>query len=287
MDTEVLIAGAGPTGLTLAVDLGMRGVRTTIVEQKEAPQFLPKMERCNARSMEIYRRMGLADPIRAAGLPADVPMDVFIVLSLMEPPLLQLKYPSVNESKAQIRATNDGSLPLEPYQLISQYTLEPLLKSVAETLPSVSVRYGHELLSFTQDVAGVAARVKDLKGGVSEIRARYLVGCDGGASGVRRQLGIALAGNVDPMLTLRQSLHYCEGLFERIPIGKGRHYHRADNHSTQFIVQDSTKHFTLHSIVERDEDMIEMFKATIGMPLAFETLYIGEWKQNLLLADRY
>src|SRR5438874_9835285 len=104
MDTEVLIAGAGPTGLTLAVDLGMRGVRATIVEQKEAPQFLPKMERCNARSMEIYRRMGLANKIRAAGLPEDVPMDVFIVLSLIEPPLLHLKYPSVNQLKAQIRA---------------------------------------------------------------------------------------------------------------------------------------------------------------------------------------
>src|SRR5205807_941995 len=84
MDTEVLIVGAGPTGLTLTVDLGMRGIRCTIVEQKEAPQFLPKMERCNARSMEIYRRMGLADRFRAAGLPSDVPMDVFIVLSLVE-----------------------------------------------------------------------------------------------------------------------------------------------------------------------------------------------------------
>ena len=68
-DTQVLIAGAGPTGLTLAVDLGMRGVRCTLIEQKEAPQFLPKMERCNARTMEIYRRMGLANKIRAAGLP--------------------------------------------------------------------------------------------------------------------------------------------------------------------------------------------------------------------------
>src|SRR5919197_5320200 len=96
MDPEVLIAGAGPTGLTLAVDLGLRGVRCTIIEQKESPQFLPKMERVNARSMEIYRRMGLADRIRAAGLPADVPMDVFIVLtSVVEPPLLHLKYPSV------------------------------------------------------------------------------------------------------------------------------------------------------------------------------------------------
>src|SRR5262245_32745407 len=150
MDTEVLIAGAGPTGLTLAVDLGLRGVRCTIIEQKEAPQFLPKMERVNARSMEIYRRMGLAEKIRAKGLPRDVPMDVFIVLSLVEPPLLHLPYPSVAQAQRDIAATHDGTQPLEPYQLISQYTVEPLLKAVAETLPSVTVRYGHELLSFIQ-----------------------------------------------------------------------------------------------------------------------------------------
>ena len=79
MDTDVLIVGAGPVGLTLAVDLGRRGVRCTLIEQKNAPHMWPKMERCNARSMEIYRRLGLAEKIRAAGLPAWVPMDVFIV----------------------------------------------------------------------------------------------------------------------------------------------------------------------------------------------------------------
>src|SRR5919205_104096 len=127
-DSEVLIVGAGPVGLTLAVDLGMKGIKCTLTEQKEAPQFLPKMERCNARTMEIYRRMGLAEKIRAAGLNNDVPMDVYVILAMNEPPLLRLPYPSVNEAKAEIDATNDGSMPLEAYQLISQYTLEPLLK---------------------------------------------------------------------------------------------------------------------------------------------------------------
>src|SRR5438477_3121446 len=287
MDTQVLIAGAGPTGLTLAVDLGMRGIRCTLIEQKEAPQFLPKMERVNARSMEIYRRMGLAEKIRDAGLPRNVPMDVFIVLSLAEPPLLHLLYPSVAEAEKQIAATHDGTAPLEPYQLISQYTLEPLLKSVAERLPSVSVRYGCEFVSFTQDVGSITATVKDLAGTVSQIKAQYLVGCDGGASVVRKQLGIQLFGNEDKMLQLRQSLHYCDGLFDRIAMGQGRHYHVADNHATQFIVQDSTRHFTLHSIVDSDAEMVTMFEKTIAMPLKFDTLYVGEWKQNLLIADRY
>ena len=82
-DTDVLIVGAGPVGLTLAIDLGRRGVRCTLIEQNSAPHMWPKMERCNARSMEIYRRLGLAEKIRAAGLPGWVPMDVFIVTSLI------------------------------------------------------------------------------------------------------------------------------------------------------------------------------------------------------------
>src|ERR1700676_721603 len=150
VDTEVLIVGAGPVGLTLAVDLGMRGVRCMLVEQKDAPQFLPKMERCNARTMEIFRRMGLADRIRAAGLPAHCPMDVFIVTSTLEPPLLHLPYPSVGEARQESAAATDAAMPLEPYQLISQYTLEPLLKSVADALATVAVRYGTEFLDFTE-----------------------------------------------------------------------------------------------------------------------------------------
>src|SRR5262249_4633591 len=128
MDTQVLIVGAGPVGLTLAVDLGLRGVRCTLIEQKEAPQFLPKMERVNARSMEIFRRMGLAEESLPAGLPRAVPRDVFIVFSWVGPPLLPLPYPSVAQAEKEIAATHDGSLPIEPYQLISQYTIEPLLK---------------------------------------------------------------------------------------------------------------------------------------------------------------
>ena len=131
---EVLVVGAGPVGLTLAIALGQAGVRCALVERKSAPQFLPKMERCNARTMEIFRRMGIAARVRAAGLRADVPMDVYIVEAMNRAPLLRLPYPSVDEARRQIDACTDGSLPLEPYQLISQYTLEPLLKSIAEEL---------------------------------------------------------------------------------------------------------------------------------------------------------
>jgi 2-polyprenyl-6-methoxyphenol hydroxylase-like FAD-dependent oxidoreductase len=290
MDSEVLIVGGGPTGLTLAIDLGKRGVRCTLIEQKARPAFLPKMERINARTMEIYRRMGLAQQIRAAGLRADCPMDVYIVLALNEPALLHLPYPSVARAQAETRASDDGSLPLEPYQLISQYTLEPLLKSIAETIPAVTVRFGCEFLSLQQDRDGVTARVRGSDGREQDLRSAYLVGCDGGTSPVRKELGIKLSGEGN-LLGLRQALYRCEELFERLPLGngpgKGRHYHVADNKATQLIMQDSTKHWTLHSMLETDAEMDRQFDSTVGVPIKYERLSCDPWRQNLLLADRY
>ncbi|MGB6285632.1 MAG: FAD-dependent monooxygenase [Xanthobacteraceae bacterium] len=290
MDSDVLIVGAGPTGLTLAIDLGKRGIRCTLVEQKERPAFLPKMERVNARSMEIYRRMGLAERIRAAGLRADCPMDVYIVLSLTEPPLLHLPYPSVEEARVQTRASNDGTMPLEPYQLISQYTLEPLLKSVAEGIASLRVRFGWEFIALRQDRDGVSARLRSTKGEVEEIRAAYLVGCDGGASAVRKELNIGLSGEGN-LLELRQALFRCDELFDRLPIGdgagRGRHYHVADDKATFLIMQDSTRHWTLHAVLDSDEAMKTAFERTVGIPVKYEMLSCAPWRQNLLLADRY
>ncbi len=289
MDTEVLIVGAGPVGLTLAYDIGRRGIRCILIEQNEAPQFLPKMERCNARSMEIFRRLGLVDKIRTAGLRSDVPMDVFIILAMNEPPLLSQHYPSVDQARAAIRASNDGRQPLEPYQLISQYTLEPLLKAECETLPSVSVRYGREFVSFEQDATGVTAQVRN-GGAIETIRAAYMVGCDGGGSAVRKQLGIKLRGEGN-LLELRQALFRSDELFDRIPIGNGpghgRHYHVADDRATFLIMQDSTRHWTLHAVVERDDDMKTLFERTVAIPVRYEMLSCAPWRMNLLLAESY
>jgi 2-polyprenyl-6-methoxyphenol hydroxylase-like FAD-dependent oxidoreductase len=288
--TQVLIVGAGPVGLTLAFDLGRRGIRCVLIEQKEAPQFLPKMERCNARTMEIFRRLGLADKVRAAGLPSDVPMDVFIILAMNEPPLLRQHYPSVDQARAAIKLCNDGTQPLEPYQLISQYTLEPLLKSEVEALPSVTLRFGCEFLSFDQDERGVSVLAKNQSGATETLRADYLVGCDGGASSVRRQLDIKLRGEGN-LLELRQALYRCDELFDKIPIGdgpgRGRHYHVADDRATFLIMQDSTRHWTLHAVVDRDEDMEATFERTVAVPVRYEMLSCAPWRMNLLLADSY
>ena len=290
MDTQVLIIGAGPVGLTLALDLGMRGIKCTIVEQKEKPAFLPKMERVNARTMEMYRRMGLADKIRAAGLRSDVPMDVFVVHDLVTPPLVRLHYPSVNQAKAEIRATTNGSVPLEPYHLISQYTLEPLLKAECDKYPSITQRWSTQFISCEQDANGVTTTLKTADGSTQTIRAAFLVGCDGGASPVRHAIGIKLRGEPNS-LGLRQALYYCEELFEKLPMGngpgQGRHYHVADDKSTFLIMQDSTKHWTLHSEQDSDEAMKAQFAKIVGTPVKFEMLSCNPWRQNLMVADKY
>ncbi|NNF24913.1 MAG: 2-polyprenyl-6-methoxyphenol hydroxylase [Rhodobacteraceae bacterium] len=289
-ETEVLIVGAGPVGLTLAIDLGQQGIRCILIDKKPGPEFLPKMERCNARTMEIFRRMGLTAQIRAAGLAADVPMDVYITKSMVDRPYVHLQYPSINAARAEIAACQDTSLPAEPYQLISQYTLEPLLRAEAERIPNVTVRYGLEFLSLKQDAKGVTARLRSEGGADATLRAAFVVGCDGGASTVRHALGIALRGEGD-ILRLRQALYRCDGLFARLPIGEGpgpgRHYHITDDRHSFLIMQDSTRHWTLHAVVEDDAAMARQFETVIGAPVDYETLYVGEWKQNLLLADRY
>jgi len=286
MDTEVLIVGAGPVGLTLSIDLGKRGVDCILIEKNDAPLGYPKMERCNPRTMEIFRRLGLADAVRAAGYPPDWPMDTYLVFDLMRPPLFKMAHPTVAQSKARRDATTDGSMPLEPYQIISQYTLEPLLKSVAEQIPNLAVRFGHELLSHKEEPDRVVAEVRKTNGENITIRARYMVGCDGGSSVVRKQLGFKMEGEPH-LLEMRQALFHCPELYDHVRAPRARHYHRIDSHWTLMIVQDSRKHFTLHAVVENDEDMAALFKAIVGTPVKYEMLHCAKWVQRLLLAEHY
>lgn len=285
VETQVLIAGAGPVGLTLALDLSRRGVRCVLVDRSREASRLPKMERCNARTMEIYRRLGVATDVRAAGLRNDAPMDVFLAPSMADPALVHLPYPSVDDANAEIAANNDGR-PLEPYQLISQYTIEPLLRRIVATLPSITLRFGYEFTGFTQDHGGVTSTIASADGETETIRSAYLVGCDGGSSIVRKTLGIHFSGE-GSIRKMRQALFYAPDLYDAIPMGRGRHYHLMQPGFPFVIVQDSTKHWTLHAQAESDEAMLAMFRAAVGFETPIEMLSVNEWTQHLLCADRY
>jgi len=285
-DRDVLVAGAGPVGLTLAIDLARRGVRTLLVEQQPGPDPWPKFDRCNARTMEIFRRLGLADRVRALGYPPEAPMDVFIVTRLCDPPLLKLHYPSVAERRATIAATADASEPLEPYQLVSQNRLEPLLREVAEATLGLTVRYSCTLAGFEQDQAGVTALLAPAGGAEERVRVRYLAGCDGGRSDVRKALGIALEGTGGKNV-VQQICFRSDELYDRIPMGKGRHYYFADAYGSTLIVQGDRREFTLNTNAPEDVDHAALVRDRVGFPFAFELLNIGRWKRNLLLADRY
>jgi 2-polyprenyl-6-methoxyphenol hydroxylase-like FAD-dependent oxidoreductase len=284
-DFDVCIVGAGPVGLTLALELSRRGVRSVLVERNLAPGPWPKMERCNARTMEIFRRLGLADTIRAAAHPADGSMDIAIVSNLSDPPLAVLKYPTVREIRERIAACSDGSLPLEPYQVISQYTLEPILRAAVAKCPNVATRYGFNAESFEERPDGIELRTVG-SGGPATIGARYLVGCDGGGSGIRKQLGIKLEGR-GSIAKLRQVFFRSPDLFRKTRVHRARHYWFADLHGSVFIVQDDGVHFTLHSRLPRDADFAAAIRSLAGSDIEVEVLHVNEWTLHLLVAESY
>src|SRR5260370_33133303 len=92
-------------------------------------------------------------------------------------------------------------------------------------------------------------------------------------------------------MTRRKATFELNKFIEALPIadgpGRGRHYHVADDKATFLIMQDSTKHWTLHSVLDSDEAMRTAFERTIGIPLKYEMLSCAPWLQNLVLADRY
>ena len=208
--------------------------------------------------------LGAANPRRRACGPI-VPMDVYIMLALNEPPLLHLPYPSVAQAQAETRASNDGSAAARALSadlaIYARAAVEIDRRDASRRSPCGSAA-SFCRCSRTRD--GVTARVRGSDGGDAGLRAAYLVGCDGGTSPVRKELGIELSGEGN-LLALRQALYRCDELFDRLPIGngpgKGRHYHVADDKATQLIMQDSTKHWTLHSIVDSDEEMNRRVRA--------------------------
>jgi 2-polyprenyl-6-methoxyphenol hydroxylase-like FAD-dependent oxidoreductase len=199
IEVPVLIVGGGPVGLTLAGELGWRGTRCLLVESRTGPTEHPKATLLGARSMELFRRWGLTGAIFAAALPPDVNYAITFSTRLCGHELYRVVSPSIRETierppEALARWRELQWSPFYKTQ-IGQQALEPILAGFAAGHGGVDLRRGWRWLDAAEDETGVTARIVEVATGrVETVRAQAMVGCDGGASGVRRALGIRMNG---------------------------------------------------------------------------------------------
>jgi 2-polyprenyl-6-methoxyphenol hydroxylase-like FAD-dependent oxidoreductase len=195
--TRVLIVGAGPVGLTLAIDLAWRGIDVTVVERRhagEAPE--PKCNSVSARSMEVFRRLGIAAKLRNVGLPEDYPNDVSYRTSFTGTELARISIPCRRDRYTD-KSGPDGHWPTpEPPHRVNQIFLEPVLFAHAAALPQITILNRTDIESFEQRDAEVVATARNIDTGETvRVASRYLVGCDGARSTIRRAIGAHLEGD--------------------------------------------------------------------------------------------
>jgi 2-polyprenyl-6-methoxyphenol hydroxylase-like FAD-dependent oxidoreductase len=296
-DTDIFIAGAGPVGLTLAMDLSARGVRVTLAEPRRFAE--PPNVKCNhvsARSMEIFRRLGLARALRDAGLPADYPNDVVFRTSVTGTELTRIPIPCRRDRYTDTTGP-DGWWPTpEPPHRINQIYLEPILLRHAAALPGVTLHNRTQLAGFVHDADGVTVQLLDLdSGGTRELRARYLIGCDGGGSMVRKQIGSKFEGTA--VIQRVQSTHIrAPGLAALVrnprawcvysvnPRRCGTVF-AIDGIETWLVHNHLNPHEPEFDSVDRDRSIREILG--VDDDFAYEIISKEDWVGRRLVADRF
>ena len=285
----VLIAGAGPVGMTLALELARHGVPSRTFERAFTTTRHPKMDITNGRSMELFRRLGLADELRAAGVPDTHPLDVAWVTSMAGHELHRFKYAPPAELRARYHAINDGAQPLEPAMRVSQIVVEPILQAAVLAEPLIDARWGIAVEGAGQSDVGVWVDVRDRQSDqVQRIEGAYLAGCDGGNSTVRAGMDIALEG--DAGVANRYMIHFKSddrAMLQRF--GIAWHY---QSPAGTLIAQNDVDTWTLHArfpdAVDPDSvDPMDTLRAFLGADINAEILVANPWEPHLLLADAY
>ncbi|WP_084688264.1 FAD-dependent oxidoreductase [Paraburkholderia oxyphila] len=290
VDVPVLVVGGGPVGLATALELQSRGIKTLVVERNPGTTRHPKMDVTNGRSMEHFRRLGVADRIRGVAVPPENCMDVSWVTRLNEWELARFHYPDVHAWRERIRNNNDGSQPLEPNMRLSQVVLEPTLCEVLKESPLVELRFGWALQSFVQDADGVTATVRETATGkTEEVRCTLLAGCDGGSSVVRESLGFSWEGNFN--IAQFYMVHFrspAKDLLQRFGIA----WHYQSPLGSTLIAQDDKDIFTIHCLLPegvdpKTIDPVQLVHQSIGTAFPLEVLQANPWSPHLVLATGY
>jgi len=198
--------GGGPAGLMLAIELGCRDIPCVLLEEDADPPAFPKANATSSRTMEHYRRRGFSDEIRALGLPLDYPQDVVYCTQLAGHELARFRIPSRGDAARRSQAGDPAAgnagdygseawpTPELPHRA-QQMLIEPVLRTRAAAYSSVRLCLGQRAVAVEQDADGVAVTVEPEGGGEPwRLDARYLVGCDGPRSMVRKSMGIGYSG---------------------------------------------------------------------------------------------
>ena len=284
--TQVLIIGGGPVGLAAGIDLGTRGIDCVVVEPRTTiSRSRPRAKTTNVRTMEHFRRWGLAERIReVAPLSVDWSQDVVFCTTLFGKEIARIH--------SVLGLAPEGSeLFSEPGQQIPQFLVEEVLREGVTALPSCSFAVGWRLESLTQDEREVRAVLKlDGTGERHEIVADYLIGCDGAWSVVREQVGSVYEGEADPR-PFFSIVFRAPGLAERHPHGPAVHYWilntafpglmgRLDLGDTWWMIIGGV------NADKGNADPKAQIHGLVGEPVEAEVLSTDPWSSRMLLVDR-
>lgn len=192
IETDILIVGSGPAGLTAALALSTYGIRNLVVTKYGWLANSPRAHITNQRTFEVLRDLGVEDEAVALATQLEEAGRVVFCTSLAGEELARThgfgSHPSRAADYALSSPSKMGDLP--------QNLLEPILLNHAANRGS-RVRFDSEYLSHVQDAEGVTATVKDrLSGETYEIRAKYMIGADGGRSKVAEDIGLPMEGRM-------------------------------------------------------------------------------------------